>query len=242
VNEALILNEAAVEALGWDDPIGKTFRPIMDTLHKRKVIGVIRDYHYYSLHSKIEPAVYMLPTDRIYVAIVKVMEGKQKEVIEFLENEWAELYPGVPFEYRVAEEQVRDNYSNEANVLKIFTYLTVLSIIISLLGLYGLTALQTERRTREIGIRKSFGGSQYQIIMLIMRDFLILIGIAAVIIIPLSWYLMQQMLQNFAYRITITVDIAFVSAVAVVLVGILTVLYHALRAANTNPVDALRYE
>jgi putative ABC transport system permease protein len=242
VNEALILNEAAVEALGWENPIGKTFQPIMDTLYKRKVIGVIRDYHYYSLHTKIEPAAYMLPTDRIYVAVVKVMDGKQKEVIDFLESAWTELFPGVSFDYRIAAEQIRDNYNNEADMLKIFTYLTVLSIIISLLGLYGLTALQTERRTREIGIRKSFGGSQSQIIILVMKDFLVLLGIAAVIIIPVSWYLMQQMLENFAYRITIRVDTALVSVAAVLLVGVLTVLYHALRAANTNPVNALRYE
>jgi putative ABC transport system permease protein len=228
--------------LGWEDPIGRTFMPIMDTLHKRKVIGVIRDYHYYSLHSKIEPAAYMLPTDRIFVAVVKVHEGKQKEVIDFLENVWSDLFPGVTFDYRIADEQIRENYSDEANVLKIFTYLTVLSIIISLLGLYGLTALQTERRTREIGIRKSFGGSRLQIVILIMKDFLVLLGIAAIIIIPVSWYLMQQMLENFAYRITIGLDIALFSAVAVLLVGVLTVLYHALRAANTNPVNALRYE
>jgi putative ABC transport system permease protein len=240
--EALILNEAAVKALGWDDPIGKTFNPIMDTVHKRKVIGVIKDYHYYSLHSKIEPAAYMLPTDRIYVAVIKVMNGKQKQVTEFLEKAWTDLFPGVSFDYRIAENQIRNNYSNEANVLKIFTYLTILSIIISLLGLYGLTALQTERRTREIGIRKSFGGSQFQIIVLIMKDFLVLLGIAAVIIIPISWYLMQQMLENFAYRTTIGVDLALVSIAAVLLVGVLTVLYHALKAANTNPVNALRYE
>jgi len=242
VNEAVILNEAAVKALGWDEAVGKTFLPIMDTVNKRKVIGVIRDYHYYSLHNKIEPAAYMLSTDRTYVAVIKNAAGKQKAVIDFLEETWSGLFPGVPFEYRIAEEQVRDNYSNEANILKIFTYLTVLSVIISLLGLYGLTALQTERRTREIGIRKSFGGSPEQIMLLIMKDFLILICIAALIIVPLSWFFMARALDTFAYRINVPLDMAFISAGLVLMVGLLTVLYHVMRAANTNPVDALRYE
>lgn len=241
-SNAVILNEAAVKALGWEDPVGKTFLPIDDTINKRKVIGVIRDYHYYSLHTKVEPAAYMLSTERTFVTVIKTLEGRQKQVIDFLEETWAGLFPGVPFDYKVAGDQIRENYSNEANVLRIFTYLTVLSVIISLLGLYGLTALQTERRTREIGIRKSFGGSPEQIMLLIMKDFLILICIAAVIIIPLSWFFMARALETFAYRINVPLDMAFISTGLVLMVGLLTVLYHVMRAANTNPVDALRYE
>jgi putative ABC transport system permease protein len=240
--EALILNEAAVKALGWDDPIGKSFLPIYDSVTKRKVIGVIRDYHYNSLHSKIEPAVYLILPERTYTTVIKASEGKQKAVISFLEKTWAELFPGMPFNYRIAEDEIRKNYSSEANILKIFTYMTVLSVVISLLGLYGLTSLQTERRTREIGIRKAFGGSPEQIMMLVLKDFLLLIGISAVIIIPFSWYLMQKTLEKFAYRIDITIDIAVLSAGIVIIIGLLTVLYHVLRAANTNPVNALRYE
>lgn len=240
--QAVIINEAAVKALGWEEPIAKTFKPIMDTIDKRKVIGVIRDYHYYSLHTKIEPAVYMIAKERTYVATIKFIEGKQQEVIKFLENTWADLFPAIDFEYRIAEEQIRKNYNDESNILKIFTYLTILSIVISLLGLYGLTALQTEKRTREIGIRKSFGGSPEQIVLLILKDFLILIGLAAIIIIPLSWYFMQKTLENFAYRINIGVDMALFSTGIVLVAAIITVMYHVLKAANTNPVNALRYE
>jgi putative ABC transport system permease protein len=240
--EAIILNEAAVKALGWDDPIGKTFLPILDTVHKPKVIGVIRDYHYYSLHSKIEPAVYMIQPEKTYVVIVKALEGKQKEVTGFLEETWAALFPGVSFEYSFAEDDIRKDYSNEANILKIFTYLTILSIVISLLGLYGLTSLETEKRTREIGIRKVFGGSPRQIFFLVTKEFLLLIGIAAVITIPLSWYFMQQTLDNFAYRIPITADLAISATFIVFVIAILTVMFHVLRAANTDPVKALRYE
>jgi putative ABC transport system permease protein len=240
--EAIILNETAVKTLGWDDPIGKTFMPIGDTIHKRKVIGVVGDYHYNTLHTKIEPAVYLIMPDRTYVALIKVSAGRHKEVIAFLEKTWAELFPGVPLEYYPFEDIITKNYSNEANILKIFTYLTILSIIISLLGLYGLTSLQTERRTREIGIRKAFGGSPWQIVSLVLKDFLVLIGISAVVIIPVSWYFLNQALDNFAYRIAIGADIALFSTLAVILIGILTILYHVLRAANTNPINALRYE
>ena len=102
--------------------------------------------------------------------------------------------------------------------------------------------MQTERRTREIGIRKAFGGSPWQIVMLVLKDFLLLIGISAVFIIPLAWYFLNGALDNFAYRITIGFDIALFSTIIVIIIGILTILYHVLRAANTNPINALRYE
>ena len=241
-NEALILNQAAVNFLGWDQPIGKTFRPIMDTVNKRKVIGVIEDYHYYSLHSKIEPAAYIIRPSKSYNLAVKLTPGNPAETVNILEEKWGNLLPGVPFEYQYASDYIKNMYRDEENTLTLFSYFTLLSILISCLGLYGLTALMTERRTREIGVRKVFGGSVARILMLLVKDYLRLIVVAAVIALPVSWYLMSGALENFAYRIGIAWYFFIIPVVVVAIFALLTTAYHAFRAATMNPARAIRYE
>jgi len=241
-DEAVILNQAAVNFLGWEQPIGKVFQPIMDTVHKRRVIGVIRDYHYYSLHSKIEPAAYMIRPSGSYSLAIKLNPGNEKETVKTLENKWAELFPGVPFEYEYATDYIKKMYRDEENTLTLFTFFTILSILISCLGLYGLTALMTERRTKEIGVRKVFGGSVGRILVLLVKDYLRLILVAAVIALPLGWYLMDNALENFAYRINIAWFYFLIPVIVVGIFAFLTTAYHAVRAANMNPVKAIRYE
>ncbi len=241
-DEALILNQAAVNYLGWDKPIGKTFLPVMDTVHKRKVIGVIADYHYYSLHSKIEPAAYLIRPSSSYSLAVKLNPVNENETVKTLEEKWGELFPGVPFEYQFATDYIRNMYRDEQNTLTLFTYFTILSILISCLGLYGLTALMTERRTKEIGVRKVFGGSAGRILLLLVKDYLRLVIVAAVIALPVSWYLMSGALENFAYRIGIAWYFFIFPVIVVAVFAFLTTAYHAVRAANMNPVRAIRYE
>ena len=241
-NEGIILNQAAVSFLGWTDPIGKTFLPIMDTIHKRKVIGVVQDYHYYSLHSKIEPAAYFISPASSYALAIKLSPGNQTETLKTLEEKWGEIFPGVPFEYHFATNTIKEMYRDEENMLTLFAYFTILSILISCLGLYGLTALMTERRTKEIGLRKVFGGSVYQIIVLLVKSYIRLILIASLIALPLGWYLMSEALESFAYRISITWYFYIVPIILVCLLAVLTTAYHAVRAANMNPAEAIRYE
>ncbi|MCB0807180.1 MAG: ABC transporter permease [Bacteroidales bacterium] len=241
-NEAVILNQAAVNFLGWDQPIGKTFQPIMDTVHKRKVIGVIADYHYYSLHSKIEPAAYIVRPSQSYSLAIKLNPGSSTETVNALEEKWGNLFPGVPFEYQYATDYIKNMYRDEENTLTLFSYFTLLSILISCLGLYGLTALMTERRTREIGVRKVFGGSVGRILMLLVKDYLRLIIVAAVVALPVSWYLMSGALENFAYRIGIAWYFFILPVIVVGIFAFLTTAYHAIRAASMNPAKAIRYE
>jgi len=239
---SMIINRAAVEYLGWEDPIGKQFRPFMDTITNMKVIGVIEDYHYYSIHSKIEPAIYLIEPDRSYNLAVKINGANKEETIAYLQETWDSHFPGIPFNFQMAKDRLQKEYKNEESTFKIFTFFTLLSMVISCLGLYGLTALIVERKNREIGIRKVFGGSVVQIVKLILSNFIILIIIAGMIATPIAWYLMNQALDSFAYHISIT-WIYFAEAILIaLLVAVITIIYHALKAATSNPVETLRYE
>lgn len=240
-NETVILNQAALDYLGWDDPIGKRFNPSLDTNY-RKVIGVISDYHYYSLRSKIEPAAYYLLPEYSSTLAVKISDRNITETINDIENKWNEIFPGVPFEYQFADSLIRDLYKGERNILMLFTYFTLLSILISCLGLYGLTALSTERRTKEIGVRKVFGSSAGNIVLRLIKGYISLVIIAGIVALPVSWYFMTAALDKFAYSITITWIFFVLPLLLVGLFTVITTLYHALRAANMNPVKALRYE
>jgi len=240
--EAIILNQAAVDYLGWDNPIGKTFEPFDDSLIKRRVIGVIEDYNYYSIHSKIEPAFYIINPDDSHVLAVKMNHLNQKKTLEKLENVWKSRFPGVPFSYKMAEDVIHDAYKDEKNTLRIFSFFTILSLVVSCLGLYGLTALMIERKTKEIGIRKVFGGSVAQIVSNLLKNFVGLIFIAGIIATPIAWYLMGEALTNFAYSISISWFYFFESIVVALVVALLTITFHAVKAANANPVDSLRYE
>jgi|FLOH01.1.fsa_nt_gi putative ABC transport system permease protein len=239
---AVIINRAAVDFLGWDNPIGKQFHPFMDTVTKMKVIGVIEDYHYYSIHSKIEPAVYIIEPERSYFLIVKVNESNMKETIAYLEERWNNQFPSIPFNYKIAKEEIKEMYSNEENTFKILSLFTILSIVISCLGLYGLTALIVERKYREIGIRKVFGSSVSQIIYFLVINFIKLILIAGIVAVPVAWYFMDKALDNFAYHIDISWLYFLKAILFAVIVALGTIIYHALKAATSNPVDVLKYE
>ncbi len=241
-DEAIILNQAAVKALGWTNPIGKKFRTFdeSDSLQKPTVIGVISDYHYYSIHSKIEPAAYMLNPDGYGIVCVKYQTEDAKSVIDGLEKTCNTLFPGKPFDWISAEERLERQYRNDRNSIRMFTLFTVLAILISALGLYGLTALRVEQRSREISIRKVLGGSIFQMMLLIIREFLILVGIAGAIALPVGYIFAQQMLEQFAYAINISVFDGLISLLAALLIAVITVSIHARRAAVSNPVNALK--
>jgi putative ABC transport system permease protein len=241
LNEAVVLNQAAADYLGWDNPLNKRFKPSMDTNY-RKVIGVISDYHYYSLRSKIEPAAYIILPEYSRILAVKISDRNTSETIKDIENKWSGTFPGVPFEYQFADTLIKDLYKDEQNILRLFSYFTILSILISCLGLYGLTALSTERRTKEIGIRKVFGSTEGNIVLRLIRGYILLVIVAGVIALPVSWYLMNEALEKFAYSIRITWIFFILPLLLVSLFAVFTTIYHALRAANMNPVKALRYE
>jgi putative ABC transport system permease protein len=242
-NESVILNEAAVAYLGWDQPLGKRFMPTgMDTDNKKTVIGVINDYHYYSVHSRIEPAAYYLLPYRYGIMCVKYEGVSKDEIVSRIEEVWLELFPSLPFEVIVASERLERQYAADRNTLKVFMMFTILSILISALGLYGLTAINVEQRTREIGIRKVLGGSIGQLMMLIFKEFLMLVIIAGLIAIPLGYYFSGLFLEQFAYTIPISWYYAALALLTALTIAAATIIYHARHAAAINPIESLKYE
>lgn len=241
--ESVILNQAAVSYLGWENPIGMRFKPFgMDTLNKRTVIGVINDYHYYTVHSKIEPAAYIIYPEGFGVLCVKYEPDNSKDIIKQIEAEWLSLFPTTSFNWVSASERLEKQYRNDKNSMHLFTMFTLLSLLISAMGLYGLTALRVEQRTKEIGIRKVLGGTVSQMIQLIFKEFLLLVGLAGLIALPIGYYISSQILGQFAYAIRISVLDGFIALFSALFIATLTITYHARNAAGANPVEALKYE
>ncbi len=243
-DEAIILNETAVRELGWDNPIGKEFNPRSDdsTAANLKVVGVVRDYNYYSLLSPIEPAAYFYYPNRFYMMVIKMNPAKMKSVITSLENKWSGLFPKVPFDGYFMDEMFERQYKNQINSMKVFGMFAIICIVISCLGLYGLVAYMVTQRTKEIAIRKALGSSANKIIKLINTDFVKLILISSIIAVPIAFYYMTKWLSNFVYRIDLSWYYFAIAIVAALVIAVLTNIFHTVKAALKNPADSLRYE
>ena len=238
---AVILNQAAVREFGWKQPLGKKIQFIGDT-KAFTVVGIIRDYHYYSLHSKIEPAAFFIFPENYNTLLIKVKASTGKQIIPEIEKVWKSVFPESPFEYEFVKRQIKNQYRTEENVLIIFIYFTILSLVISCLGLYGLTSLIVEQRTKEIGLRKVMGGSNFRIIKMLNKEFIRLVLLAGIISIPLTWYFSGMFLNNFAYHISVGWYYFAVSILVALFIAIFTVSFKSLKAANANPVKSLKYE
>ncbi len=241
-SRAIILNQAAVNALNWAEPIGRKFENPFNPEEPLEVIGVVRNYNYYSLHGIIEPAVYLPHPERMRTIVARYNQQQRKEALEHAEVVWRRYFAEQPFEPEFAIENIERQYRSEANTMKVFTYFSLLCVIISALGLFGLTAYVAEQKRREIGIRKVHGATVSDIILYLQRDFMRLVFIAFIIAAPLTFLFVSNWLSNFAYRISIQWWHVAVSLLAVWMVAFLTILYHAMKAARANPIDSMKYE
>ena len=174
--------------------------------------------------------------------IIKVKTGDIKSYIEDLKKKWNSYHPDGAFGYQFLDENFASLYAAEQSTGQIFTSFTIIAILIASLGLFGLAAFVTEQRTKEIGIRKVLGASIRQILFLLTKDFLYLVGAAFVLSIPVSWWAMNKWLQDFAYRININVWVFLLSGIAAVCIALLTISFRAIRASVANPVSSLKAE
>jgi predicted permease len=237
---AVVMNEAAVKKIGYKDPVGKTLTWDGRTV---RIIGVLKDFHYNSLHQMIEPMVLQLNEQRRWGTIlVRIQPGRTKEAIGSLEKLCKTINPRFPFTYQFSDEEYAKLYRSETLVSKLSWYFAFLGILISCLGLFGLTAFMAEQRTKEIGIRKVLGAQVNGIVAMLSKDFLKLVIIAIVLATPIAWYCMHRWLQDFEYRADITWWIFVLAAVVVVSIALLTVSLQAIRAALANPIRSLRTE
>ena len=240
-SSAVLINEAAVRQLGWSrlNPLGRSI--VRSGQNEYKVVGVIADFHYASLKQKIAPLM-MLLGKNYGGLIIKLKTGDIKSYIDDLKKKWNSYHPDGSFTYQFLDENFASLYAAEQSTGQIFTSFTIIAILIASLGLFGLAAFVTEQRTKEIGIRKVLGASVRQLLILVTRDFLYLVGAAFILSIPFAWWVMNSWLQDFAYRIKINMWVFPLSGMMAILIALLTISFRAIKASIANPVASLKTE
>lgn len=240
--QAFILNETAVRAVGWSSPEEALDKQVEYGNRRGYVVGVLKDFHFESLHQPIVPIIFMVPDDRFSRVTLKIDSDQREEVLAYLEQEWIAMRPDSPVDFTFIEDQFIKQYEAEERIGTIFGFFAMLAVFISVLGLFGLTAYATEQRTKEIGIRKVMGASVFNIVTLLGKDFLKLVLVGFVISIPIAWYGMDQWLGNFAYSITVTWVVFLIAGLTACIIAIVTVSSQSIRAALINPVDTFKVE
>lgn len=238
--EAFIINETAARLFGWDEPIGKKMENGFGM--NGKVVGVMRDFNFKSLHSPVEPLVLMYAQQPYGTLNVKLDAENRAQTLVQVETVWKEFDRDHPMEYFFLEDALAENYSKEHKMLAIFGIFSVLTILISAFGLFGLAGFVTEQRTKEIGIRKVMGSSVTAITTLLTKDFMKPVVLALIISMPITAWVMYNWLQDFAFKIALSPVHFLVPAVAALAIAIVTVTGTVVKAAKAPPVNALRYE
>jgi len=235
-----ILNETALRLTGYKEPIGKPFRYLGK---KGTIIGIVKDFHFHSLHEAVGPMV-LVPgeNDQSGVVLVRTNPGQTKEALAVIEELSKKLNPAFPPVIYFVDQEYQQLYRNEQIINKLADIFAMLAIFISCLGLLGLAMFTAEQRLREIGIRKVLGAKISSLFMLLSSEFILLIGIAIAIALPLAWYATSGWLQSFAYRAPLDWWVFAISALLIIIIALVTTSFQILRAALANPVKTLRGE
>ncbi|GAB4010026.1 ABC transporter permease [Spirosoma migulaei] len=243
---AVLVNETLAKQFGWTDAVGKRVKYYIDQekhTAEARVVGVVKDFHTYSLQHKIEPLVLQMPApmdkDNMYV---RVQAGKVTEALAYIQSVYRTFDPTATLDFHFLDENFSQQYKAEQKQGEVLLTFTLLAVLIACLGLFGLAAFAAEQRTKEIGVRKVLGASVMSIVTMLSKDFLKLVLISIVIASPLAWYAMNQWLQGFAYKADITWWIFAVSGLIAIVIALLTVSFQSVKAALTNPVKSLRSE
>jgi putative ABC transport system permease protein len=235
---AIIVNEAAAEYFGWDNPIGKSIRK-NDVDYK--VIGVVKDFHYESMRNHISPLV-LFPGSSLDFLSLRLKTANLSSTIQWIEDKWSKFASGQPFEYSFLDDRFLGMYRAEQRIESIFGTFAALAIFIACLGLFALASFMAEQKTKEIGIRKVLGSSVPGIIFLLSKDFIKWVMIAFLMACPVSYFVMIGWLRDFAYRVNIGYGIFLMAGGTILLISLFTLSTQSVKAALANPVDSLRYE
>jgi len=243
-NEAFILNETAVRRLGLkspEDAVGLPMETRAPNLSGR-VIGVVADFNYESLHHEIVPMLTYIRVGQTNTVSMRIAAGNIQETIAYVQGIWDRFHPGYPVSYTFLDDRLNALYRNEMRMMEMFGYFSMLAIFIACLGLFGLASFTTEQRTKEIGVRKVLGATVSKIIILLSREFAKWVLVANIIAWPIAYFVMNTWLDNFAYRINIGWTAFILTAMLTSMIALLTVSYQSVKAALANPADSLRYE
>ncbi len=239
LGSSIIMNEAAIEQLGWKEPIGKWLELGEDRFN---TIGVVKNFHFESLHRRIAPTIYILTDNFLSWAYAKVNPAQKQASLDHLRSIYGEFVTNRDFEYTFVEDDVVKQYEAEKKFTQVFEVFTVLAIIIASLGTFGLISYEAERKTKEIGIRKVLGASMKNLTMLLTKEFLLFLLVASLIAWPITFYMMRDWMNDFIYRTDIGV-LPFVLATIIALMTASSIsIYRSVRAARANPVESLRDE
>ena len=206
------------------------------------VIGVVKDFHFSSLHSQIAPLIMLVPKSKVEYLYVRVASGDVNKTLASLESAWKTIAPELPFDFIILDEHVDQMYRQDKRLSKLVFIACGLSVSLACLGLYGIISLLAEARTKEIGIRKVLGASVSRITVLLSGEFMLLVLIAAIIAFPLSYYFLDQWLNDFVYRIIVPIDILVLSVLLSTALAGLAVSFRSIKAAMANPVDSIKSE
>ena len=234
----IIFNESAIKSMGLKDPIGKA---VKFWGMERQIVGVTEDFNFESLYQTVRPCFFQVFPVMPNI-IVKIKGGTEKQTIEQIQKSYASFNKGLPFDYKFLDEEYQALYTSENRVAALSKYFAGLAILISCLGLFGLAAFTAQRRQKEIGIRKVVGASVSNVIIMLSKDFLKLVIVAALVAFPLVWWAMNDWLNSFAYRIQIGAAVFIIAAASIILITLLTISFQSIKAAIANPVKSLRTE
>jgi putative ABC transport system permease protein len=234
-----VINEAAAKAVGWTDPLNHKFEADGGG-PEIPVIGVIRDFNFESFKTKVRPLIIFLKLHSDFMHVRYT--GNAKEVVAAIEGIWLKLAPHTPFVFTFLDQNFDRLFREEQRLGKLFTVMSGIAIFIACLGLLGLASFTAEQRTREIGIRKVMGASVASITSLLSREFMMLVGLAFMLACIFGWYAMDQWLNTFAYRIRLSPLTFLISGFTAAAIAWATVSYHFIKAATSNPCDAIRHD
>jgi len=238
----ILLNESAIQKFGWtpEEAVGKELAHRYDQIGK--IVGVVKNFNFRTVHTEIEPIVLLLAPDYISTVSVRIMPGDIRKTIDFIQEKWKHTFPEEQFEYNFLDNRINQLYAGEKKMRNIFLMFSSLSLFVASLGLFGLAAFTAEERTKEIGIRKVLGASVSGLLILLSKDFTKWVLLANIIAWPIAYFAMNNWLQNFAYRINLGIWTFIMAGVLALLIALFTVSFQAIRTALANPVESLRYE
>jgi len=253
IDTSVVVNETLVKQMGWEQPIGKRIN--FEDLSSARVIGVMKDFHFKSLHEPVAP-VFIIPFPKNELdgipnwwralisgwIVVSITDADIFRTVDHIDSVISRIDPNHPFEFKFLDEMLQQHYESEVNLMNLTSAFSAICILISCMGLFGLTALTTEQRTKEIGVRKVLGASTLQIIATLSKNLILMVIVAALMASIASYYVMDDSLNAFAYRTDIEIWVFLVASLAVAAVAFLTVVMQAAKTALSNPANALRYE
>ena len=241
---SVLVNEALVRDFGMENPIGKTIpRPPDMSAREQVIVGVVADYHFQSLYEKLGSVVLTRdPGWEFENLLVRIRPEGIPQTLDLLQNTWLEVAPDVPFRYQFLDDQMQTQYANDLRWSRIVRYSAGFAILIACMGLLGQAALSVTRRTKEIGIRKVLGATLNDVVLLVSKEFALLVLAGIVLAVPAAYVVMQRWLEDFAYRVPLSAWMFIAAGAASLVIALITVGYHAVRSGLTDPVRSLRYE